>query len=288
MTTRGLLLAGLLALLVAGAPARADLEAGYRAFEAGDIAGARIAWEAAAAAGEAEALHNLGVLHDMGDGSTDDPAQAAVWYRRAVEAGIPESAFNLGNLYREGRGVEQDLRRAIELYWQAGQAGHPGALNNLGAMFLAGMGVEEDPTAAAELFAMAAEAGSVRGLVSLARLIEEGHGVERDILEAVRLYRIAAGFDDPLAVQHLPTLRGPLEATFPAGGDSRALTRQVQAFLTALGYDPGPIDGAMGPRTGEAIAAFERDQGLAAAGRPTAELRARLIEALLTPAPPAG
>lgn len=40
----------------------------------------------------------------------------------------------------------------------------------------------------------------------------------------------------------------------------------VQRALAALGYDPGPPDGVMGPRTREAIAAFQRDRGLTPTG----------------------
>ena len=38
-------------------------------------------------------------------------------------------------------------------------------------------------------------------------------------------------------------------------------TRQVQALLDYLGYDPGPIDGADGPKTQAAVTAFQGDFG---------------------------
>src|SRR3954451_22904769 len=37
---------------------------------------------------------------------------------------------------------------------------------------------------------------------------------------------------------------------------------KVQERLTALGYAPGPIDGAYGPTTAAAVRAFQRDHGL--------------------------
>lgn len=43
-------------------------------------------------------------------------------------------------------------------------------------------------------------------------------------------------------------------------------TRGVQSALAALGYDPGPIDGVMGPRTRAAVMAFQRDAGLVVDG----------------------
>lgn len=39
--------------------------------------------------------------------------------------------------------------------------------------------------------------------------------------------------------------------------------KQQQALLTYLDYDPGTIDGMDGPKTGDAIESFQRDNGLA-------------------------
>ncbi|SET48239.1 peptidoglycan-binding protein [Oceanicella actignis] len=49
-------------------------------------------------------------------------------------------------------------------------------------------------------------------------------------------------------------------------GADRATVARIQAQLAELGYDPGPVDGAMGPRTRRAIIAFQRDNGLARTG----------------------
>lgn len=47
----------------------------------------------------------------------------------------------------------------------------------------------------------------------------------------------------------------------------RSEVREVQVLLTRRGYDPGPIDGGMGYRTGRAIEQFQADRGLAVTGR---------------------
>ena len=43
-------------------------------------------------------------------------------------------------------------------------------------------------------------------------------------------------------------------------------TRQIQNLLDYLGYDPGPIDGANGPNTEDAVRAFQADFGITADG----------------------
>ena len=50
------------------------------------------------------------------------------------------------------------------------------------------------------------------------------------------------------------------------------LVAGIQSKLSGLGYDPGPVDGAMGPRTTEAIRLYQKDNSLLTDGRPTVEL----------------
>jgi len=54
------------------------------------------------------------------------------------------------------------------------------------------------------------------------------------------------------------------------------LTLDVQNALTALGYDPGPVDGLFGPRTRAAIEIFERERELRVTGNVSSELLAQL------------
>ncbi len=65
-----------------------------------------------------------------------------------------------------------------------------------------------------------------------------------------------------------------------SGGTPAGLTQaevmELQTLLTALGYDPGGIDGAFGPRTQSAVIAVQQQLGLTADGIPTRELLERL------------
>ena len=49
----------------------------------------------------------------------------------------------------------------------------------------------------------------------------------------------------------------------------RQLIHEIQMYLTARGYEPGPIDGLYGRRTKGAIEAFERDMGITPTGEAT-------------------
>lgn len=49
------------------------------------------------------------------------------------------------------------------------------------------------------------------------------------------------------------------------GGDGPAV-REAQQLLVAHGFEPGPVDGEMGPRTRSAVMAFQRSRGVGADG----------------------
>ena len=87
-------------------------------------------------------------------------------------------------------------------------------------------------------------------------------------------------FSHPLAVE-TATLRdcvqgpdGPERLIAPAL--TKALVGLVQLHLGDLGYDPGPIDGLIGPQTRDAIRRFQRDQGDPATGLVTFALLERI------------
>jgi hypothetical protein len=56
--------------------------------------------------------------------------------------------------------------------------------------------------------------------------------------------------------------------TAMTGDLPRERVRRVQERLAAAGFDPGPADGAMGPRTRAALRAFQEARGLDPTGEP--------------------
>lgn len=75
-------------------------------------------------------------------------------------------------------------------------------------------------------------------------------------------------------------------AMVPAGGALQAAgldLKQAQQHLEAMGYEPGPADGVIGPRTSNALKAFQLDSGVAVSGlldQATREALGARIEAL--------
>ncbi|MCP5366834.1 MAG: peptidoglycan-binding protein [Hyphomicrobiales bacterium] len=56
----------------------------------------------------------------------------------------------------------------------------------------------------------------------------------------------------------------------------RPVVAETQRMLAELGYDPGPADGVMKPRTRTALAAYQSDSGLPVNGRMTRRVVERL------------
>ena len=67
---------------------------------------------------------------------------------------------------------------------------------------------------------------------------------------------------------------GEVTEPFPKSGER---VREVQRALTGLGYEPGPIDGLMGPRTRAAVRAYQEASGLTADGTLTPELEREIL-----------
>ena len=67
--------------------------------------------------GYVNAMNNLGVLYENGEGTTKNIKEAMKWYEKAGAGGNKHGYSNLGAIYRHGRvGVNQDLMRAKTYY----------------------------------------------------------------------------------------------------------------------------------------------------------------------------
>ncbi len=91
------------------------------------------------------------------------------------------------------------------------------------------------------------------------------------LLQGALIGAAAGGLTGALTSEEVVDLGDPIWATEKQTANKSAVS-QVQAGLTKMGYDPGSIDGSMGPRTEAAIRDYQRDQKLLVDGRPTFEL----------------
>ncbi|MDH3476112.1 MAG: peptidoglycan-binding protein [Rhodospirillales bacterium] len=76
------------------------------------------------------------------------------------------------------------------------------------------------------------------------------------------------------------------EGALPEAAKDNLIIR-IQTRLEAMGLDPGPLDGLMGPKTRTAIEDYQSEYGLAADGQPTEALLAHLEDFSSEDSPPA-
>ena len=86
--------------------------------------------------------------------------------------------------------------------------------------------------------------------------------------------KVEEGIDRALGEQSSTSQQG--SAGQSVSQQQKATNVQAQQRLNSLGYDAGPVDGALGPRSVKAIKAFQRDHGMAETGQISPDLLAAL------------
>src|SRR5690606_12836194 len=135
---------------------------------------------------------------------------------------------------------------------------------NLGMLYARGLGVPQDFERSYRWFGLAArhgDADAAKARDDVARSLD-AEAVTR--LSAEIAAWEAKPFD--LAANFAPI--GTWSRDFDPGlpVDNRDVVRSVQAALERLGFDVGSPDGLPGPRTADAIRAFERATGMSESG----------------------
>ena len=289
--------------------ATAGFDEGVAAYQRGDYRTAFREFMPLAVAGDSSARVSIGLMYDSGQGVPQDYAEALHWFRMAADQGDASGQFNLGVMYDLGQGVPQNYAEAARWYRMAAAQGVALAQDGLGGMYLLGQGVPQDLVEAARWFRMSAAQGEGSGQHHLGMMYAEGWGVTQDDVQAYMWLnlavarsegerrKLAAEARDQVAARLTPAQRargqelarnwrpesqsGTGVGSPPLGPSEKQVAaivvlEGVQAKLAALGYDPGPADGVIGPKTRAAIRAFQADAGLPMDG----QMSDQLIEAL--------
>lgn len=169
-----------------------------RAWAAGNIAKAREIWEKMAGDGDGQAMNNLGVLYDQGQGVEPDAGRAAHWFAMAANAGNPSGMSNYGRMLEQGRGMPANPSEAARWFDMAARKGQAEAQYNLGLLYENGRGVARDEGAAAAWYSRAASQNQKDALARLGHFYRIGRGVEKNAARAsLLLYGAAMEGSEP-------------------------------------------------------------------------------------------
>jgi localization factor PodJL len=267
----------------------------------------------AALSGNAAAAFEVGARYAAGDRIPRNMAKAVEWYRRAAEGGVAVAEFRLASLYERGDGVAQDLDQAMRWYQRAADQGNVNAMHNLAVLLSQGSNAAGPSKVALKWFIAAANYGLRDSQYNLGVIYARGMGTVANFPEAYKWFAIAAAGGDADAGARRDEIGQSMSASEiaqanqtvsswrsktpnadansvapPAGGwdsdlvaaaDQQALVKTIQALLTDQGYDPGPADGRMGPKTRQAVKDYQRKVGAPQTGTPDTALLASLSTA---------
>ncbi|KAL6059646.1 BTB (POZ) domain-containing protein [Balamuthia mandrillaris] len=118
-------------------------------------------WAKALEGDQGDALFRLALQYDLGDDEVQhDYKEAVRLYHEAAEKGHSEALYNLGICYQEGDGVEEDQVRAVRFFTQAAERGHKQAQYYLALAYKeGGMDLEPNKNEAIRWFRKAAAQG---------------------------------------------------------------------------------------------------------------------------------
>lgn len=130
---------------------------------------------ALAGEGNTRAMLGLGYMALTPDTKKFKPEKALEYFRTAADAGDAEAMFELGKLHEKGIGTAQNVPEAIKLYQRAADLGFADAINDLGFLYYQGAeGLPRDPKKAVELFIRAADLRHPQAMFNVAALIDDG------------------------------------------------------------------------------------------------------------------
>ena len=199
----------LFALTVSGWAADDDVAAISAAFQhltAGEYDRSREIAAPLAEAGNPDAQHLLGYIHEKGLGVSRDMARALELYAKAAHQGQADAQYALGELAFTGDGVKRNVERAARWYELAAARSHPGAKAQLGVMYAEGLAFPKDLEKAVSLFEEAAALGDADAQYHLGAIYLTGEGKSQDYGEAARLFEDAAAQGHMLAQFNLALL----------------------------------------------------------------------------------
>jgi uncharacterized protein len=103
------------------------MEIAQDAYSKGDFPKALDHFQAAAVAGDPDAMYYTGVMYSEAEGvAKPNNAEAMRWYEKAASRDQPDALLTMGRKYVVGEGVERDTKKALDLFERAVKAAPPG------------------------------------------------------------------------------------------------------------------------------------------------------------------
>jgi uncharacterized protein len=129
--------------------------------------------------GDAEAQYHVGMMHNNGIGTQQDPKQAFVWFQKSAASNDPLGAYKLGCYYtgQFAGVVTPDPAEALKYKLVAATAGYSLAQHDVAAIYSR----QGNPQEAVKWLKLAAEQGHDMSFYGLYSSYGEGRGVPQNL-----------------------------------------------------------------------------------------------------------
>lgn len=164
-------------LLLLSAPAKANDAANFSAM-------VRLA-----NTGNAEAQYHVGMMHNNGIGTQQDPKQAFEWFRKSTASGDPLGAYKLGCYYagQFAGVVPSDASEALKYKLIAAEAGYALAQHDVAILYDSQGNADQ----ALKWWKRAADQGFPQAVFSLSMAYSAGKGTPRDISLSYAYFKLS-------------------------------------------------------------------------------------------------
>lgn len=138
--------------------------------------------------GDAEALYNLGLIHEEGRGTAICLITAFKWYSAAADKGYADAQYKLAKMH-EKKNSQDD---AVNWLMKAARQGHGRAAFKMGKRFEEGKGIEQSYDEALQMYIIAAARGNEQAAFKVGQFYEEGLGCVKSDEKTFQWYKNAA------------------------------------------------------------------------------------------------
>ena len=139
--------------------------------------------------GDAEAQYHVGMMHNNGIGTQQDPRQAFEWFQKSAASNDPLGAYKLG-CYYDGQGagiVTSDSNEALKYKLVAAKAGYALAQHDVANQY----DRQGNPEEALKWWKMAGDQGYPKALFSLSMAYSAGKGAPRDLSLSYAYFKLS-------------------------------------------------------------------------------------------------
>jgi TPR repeat protein len=138
-----------------------------------------------AAKGNLEAMNELALAYEKGNGVAQNLSESVKWYKKAAQSGYAAAQTNLANGYLAGRGLPKDTAEAVKWYLKAAKQDYAKAQYNLGALYSNGWSKQpQDLQKSVEWYRKAADNNDFKAMYNLAVAYMEGEGIGKNLQKA--------------------------------------------------------------------------------------------------------